>query len=106
MEEQKSFEELKAEYHLTTTTESRKKELIKLMQEDLKQRCGEDCDTVECLDGKDYPLDSDNVSELYAINGTLKETKTRKERDEISETTRAEALSKNNYSPSNPYPEK
>ena len=51
---QEIFKELKAEYSRKETTESRKKELVKLMQENLKQRCGQDGGTIKCLDGKNY----------------------------------------------------
>lgn len=41
------------------TIESRKIILIKMMQENLKKRCGKDCDTIKCLDSKEYYLDSE-----------------------------------------------
>ena len=106
MEEQKIFQELIAEYFHKETTEARKMELIKLMQEDLKQRNGNENDTVLCLDGNEYSMDSEIVSELYAIDNALREVKNREERDEISDQIRDKLLSRNKYSPDNPYPYK
>ncbi|MBO4871489.1 MAG: hypothetical protein J5565_05855 [Muribaculaceae bacterium] len=106
MEQNKIFEELNREYSLSQTTESRKTELLKLMQENLKQRCGKDSAIVKCMDDKDYSPESDNVSELYAIDAALKETEKRKDRDNVSDAIRAKELSKNVYSPDNPYPGK
>lgn len=103
MEEQKDFDEYKREISLSGTTKSRKIELIKLMQENLKQRCGKESGTVKCLNGKEYSLDSENVSELYAIDGAMKESKNREKRDEASKKARAEAVSRNKYNPDNPY---
>lgn len=103
MEEQKDFDEYKREFSLPQTTKSRKNELIKLMQENLKQRCDKENGTVKCLNGKEYSLDSENVSELYAIDGAMKESKNREKRDEASQKARAEAESRNRYNPDNPY---
>ena len=104
-EEQKEFDELKAEYSSSKTTDSHRKELILLMQDNLRQRCGNESRTVKCLDGNIYSIDSDNVSELYAIDAALNDAVRSKKFDEISEIKRDDALSKNKNSPSNPYPE-
>ncbi len=106
MEEQKNFDEFRREYSLIKTTETRKAELLKLMQDNLKQRCGSDICTVKCLDGNEYSIDSDNVSELYAIDAALNYADGRTKFDETSEKNRDDALSKNRNSPSNPYPPK
>ena len=91
--EQKTFQELKAEFSFPETCEDRKKELIILMQENLKQRCDEESGIVKCLDGKNHSLDSDDVGELSVIDSYLRGLERKKERDEISEI----------YTPENPY---
>ena len=103
MEEEKIFEEYKREYSLPETEESRKTELLKLMQENLKQRCGKDGGTIKCLDEKNYSLDSDEESELSIIDSYLRELKRKKERDDISEKARTDAEKNNKYGPKNPY---
>jgi hypothetical protein len=94
----RNFQELKAEYSRKETTESRKKELVKLMQENLKQRCGQDGGTIKCLDGKNYSIDSNDVSELYAIDFYLNELERKKKVDNISEKARKDAEKENKYS--------
>lgn len=100
---QEIFKELKAEYARKETTESRKKELVKLMQENLKQRCGQDGGTIKCLDGKNYSIDSNDVIELYAIDSYLNELERKKKVDKISEIARKDAEKNNKYGPQNPY---
>ncbi len=100
---QEIFKELKAEYSRKETTESRKKELVKLMQENLKQRCGQDGGTIKCLDGKNYSIDSNDVIELYAIDSYLNELERKKKVDKISEIARKDAEKNNKYGPQNPY---
>ena len=99
MKKQIDFDELKREYSLTKTTESRRTMLLKLMQENLKKRSGKERGTVMCLDGKECSLESDIVSELYAIDSALKESNNKLKRDEISKKARNKAISQNKYRP-------
>lgn len=106
MAEQKNFEEYRSEYSLPETSETRKMELIKLMQEDLKKRCDKNNETIMCLDGNEYSLVSENVSELYAIDSALKYAQNSKENNEISDSIREAMLTQNKYTPDSPYPKK
>lgn len=102
-EELKMFDDLKMVYSKPETTESEKKELIKLMQENLMKRSGKDSGTIKCLDGNEYSLDSQNPSELYAIDGALRAAEATTQCDIDSEEARNAALGTNKYSPNNPY---
>lgn len=75
---QKQFNEYKAEFSFVGTTAERKKELIALMQANLRDRCGNVGKTFVCLDGKEHSLGSDNVEDLYAIDGFFKFIKVHK----------------------------
>jgi|GEM_PF-1446746 len=100
------FDELKFEYSLPETSKTRKIELIKMMQDNLKKRCAKNIETIMCLDGNEYSLESENVSELYAIDSTLKNAQNRKWNNEISDSTRETMLSRNKYTPGNLYSKK
>lgn len=102
-EELKTFEELKAEFSKPETNDHRKKELITLMQENLKKRCGKDCGTIKCLDNKEYSLDSDNPSDLFAIDAKLRAEDFSARNDLFSEKARTAVLEHNKYGPNNPY---
>lgn len=90
---------------MSKTIPSRKTELIKLMQENLKQRYGKNCGSIKCLDNNDYSLDTDIVSELIAIDAALKAAQKANQNDSFSDAMRNEALSRNKYTPQKPYPE-
>lgn len=106
MDEQKNFEEFREEYSLNKTSKSRKMELIKLMRENLKKRCDNNNENIMCLDGNEHSLESENVSELYAIDSALKYAQNSKENNEISDSIREAMLSQNKYTPDSPYPKK
>ena len=101
LEEQ--FNEYKAEYSRIETTEERKSELIVLMQSNLKNRSSQEGCTVDCLDGREYSLDSKNVEHLYAIDAFLRFEKRKNQQSAISDTVRQQAQNRNNYGPNNPY---
>ena len=100
----KQFDEYKNEYSRKGTTEDRKKELIGLMQENLKNR-GE-YKTVFCINDQEFSVDSKNVEDLYAIDGFLRQEESQKEMSASAEMARQKALSNNKYEPNNPYPSK
>ena len=100
----KQFDEYKNEYSRKGTTEDRKKELIGLMQENLKNR-GE-YQTVFCINDQEFSIDSKNVEDLYAIDGFLRQEESQKEMSASAEMARQKALSNNKYGPNNPYPSK
>ena len=85
------FCEYKAEYSDKNTKEERKKKLIQMMQTNLKERCGKDCGYIKGLDGKDYSLTSDNVKELYAIDGALNAETSKTKMTENSDIARKSA---------------
>lgn len=103
-EELKCFEELKAEYSNLETSEERKSILIELMQENLKKRIGGGPTVMKCLDLMEHSVDSDNVEDLYAIDGYLRAKRSEEVMGVLSETARTEVLKKNKYGPNNPYP--
>lgn len=100
------FQEYKREYSLINTTKERKKELISLMRENLRQRLGEGRSSLLCLDGKEYSVDSESVSDLYAIDGMQNQIDSSAKMNKVSDTMRKESLSRNKYNPGNPCPSK
>lgn len=102
----KQFQEYKGEYSQENTTEDRKTELISLMRENLRQRLGEGRSSLPCRDGKEHSVESENVSDLYAIDGELNLRNSSAKMNKNSDTIRGELLSGNKYNPDNPYPSK
>lgn len=100
------FQEYKREYSLINTTKERKKELISLMRENLRQRLGEGPSSLLCLDREEYSVDSENVSDLYAIDEMLNHKNSSAEMAKVSNMIRKESLSRNKHNPGNPYPSK
>lgn len=100
------FQEYKREYSLINTTKERKKELISLMRENLRQRLGEGPSSLLCLDREEYSVDSENVSDLYAIDGMLNQIDSSAKMNKVSDTMHKESLSRNKYNPGNPCPSK
>lgn len=100
------FQEYKREYSLINTTKERKKELISLMRENLRQRLGEGPSSLLCLDREEYSVDSESVSDLYALDGMLNQIDSSAKMNKVSDTMRKESLSRNKYNPGNPYPSK
>ena len=98
------FNDYRREFSLDNATEVRKTELIKLMQENLKKRIGDGPSFIICLDLLEHSVDSDNVEDLYTIDGYLREKRSEEVMGVLSETARTEALKKNKYGPNNPYP--
>lgn len=101
---EQQFDEYKAEYSRVETTDERKNELIVLMQGNLKRRWGHDNRTISCLDGQDHSLDSENVKDLYAIDGFLKSEEKRNQMSAMCDRARQETQDRNIYGPNNPYP--
>lgn len=98
------FDIFKNEYSCKNTTDKRKNELIELMQKNLKKRCKSE--TVCCLDGQVYSVDSDNVEHLYAIDGFLRFEENRHQLSTIGDIKRQQAQNRNKYGPQNSYPNK
>lgn len=97
------FNEYKEEYSHPETTDNRKQALIQLMQENLKERWGKEGDLITCLDGQEYSLKSNIVTDLYAIDGALKAETCSNEMTEIAVISRKEAEERNTYGPAKPY---
>ena len=97
------FEDLKAEYSKEGTTDKRKVELIKCMQEYLQKVYGRD--RVVCLDGMTYSTSSENVEDLYAIYGTYELSKSQERMSNIGNASRKEAFERNKFNPDNQYQE-
>ena len=92
------FQQLKADY---TKKAQDSNDIIRKMQDNLKKRTKESI--ITGLDGKNYQINSDNVEDLYAIDGTLSARDSSENMTNVGNVSR-EALQKNNkYSPSNPY---
>lgn len=100
------FDELKSEYSNPKTIESRKKELIMQMQENLRTRRMDDRTSIKCLNGNECSFDSNNVEDLYAIDAKLNYDADNKLRQIGSDIYRSLQTSKNNYNKNNPYSEK
>lgn len=98
------FDELKAEYSRFGTTEEHKEQLIEQMQENLKERYGQDSGTITGLDGVEHSLDSKNEEDLSAIDGFLKSQITKNKLSAIGDIARQQTQNRNNYGENNPYP--
>lgn len=91
------FQQLKNEY---TNNMNERENIIVKMQENLKQRTTNEI--VKCLDENEYRTDSDNVEELYAIDGALSQQASADKMTRIGEEQR-QHLKNNKYTPDNPY---
>lgn len=100
---EQQFDEYKAEYSNFRTRQERKNELIALMQENLKERCGLDICTIACLDEHEYSIESENVEDLYVIDGFLRSEEGRIQLSAIGDIERQQAQDRNKYDPYNPY---
>lgn len=100
----KQFDDYKAEFSSKEATDERKKDLIMSMQENLKRRCGKDCTAIACLDGKEHSLTSDNIEDLYAIDGVLSAEASKDEMTESANCARKDITNLNKYGPTNSYP--
>ena len=98
------FNSFKVEYSNKDMKEERRKVLITLMQENLKKRCGKDGGFIECLDGKEHSLTSENVEDLYAIDGSLNADACKNELTEAADFARKDADERNQYGPTKTYP--
>lgn len=98
------FQQLKNEYSCVNKNAS---ELIEKMRQNLKARLLESelqYETgIQCLDGKLHRLDSDDVTDLYAIDSYLSAQKTSEQMTKVGEEARSNMEKQNKYSPSNPY---
>lgn len=103
---EKQFDEYKAELARRDTNKERKEKLIALMQENLKERCEHYNGSIVCLDGQEHSLDSENVEDLYAIDGFLRSDEKRTQQSVTGNIKRQQAQSVNKYGPDNPYPYK
>lgn len=102
----KQFDDFKAEYSCRKTTDERKKALIPLMQMNLKERCGKDSGTIVCDDGREHSLTSNNVEDLFAIDGALNAEASKNKLTETADISRKESFEQNKYGPDKTYPEK
>lgn len=100
------FNDYKAEYSDKDTKEERRKELIPLMQVNLQERSGKDIGYIKCIDGKEHSLTSDNVEDLYDIDGTLNAEFSKKIMTDVADNARKDANENNQYGPANTYPKK
>lgn len=98
------FSTYKSEYSCLETTDERKAELLKLMQEDLKSRSHQEGNVFVCLDGVEHSVDSKNVEDLYAIDGLINFEDTREQQSSINDKARMQTQKTNKYGPNNPYP--
>lgn len=96
------FKKLYSEYFSEKTRGYRKQELVELMQQNLRERLGTD-KTVVGLEGKEYSVSSENVSDLLAIHRKLINDVSMNTISEIGEKKRKEAEDTNSYGPNNPY---
>lgn len=96
------FDEDCKEYFSKETPEDRKQELVELMQKNLQERLETD-NTVVGLDGKEYSVSSENVSDLLAIHRKLINDVSMNTISEIGERKRKDAEDTNKYGPNNPY---
>ena len=101
-DKKKKFNELYNEYFSEVTQEDRKQELVELMQQRLRDRLGTD-NTVVGLDGKEYSVSSENVSDLLAIHRKLINDVSMNTISEIGERKRKDSEDTNKYGPNNPY---
>lgn len=84
------------------TPEDQKQKLFKSMQQNLRDRLGTDY-TVVGLDGKEYSVSSENVSDLLAIHRKLINAVSMNTISEIGERKRKDSEDTNKYGPNNPY---
>lgn len=103
MELQKQFNELKANYSMQGISDEDKRSLVVEMQNNLKGRLGQEISSCFGLDEKMHYLDSENVEDLYAIDGALRAQKKEFENLHKSAIFHESATKQNKYSPSNPY---
>ena len=89
-------------YFSKETSEDQKQKLFKSMQQNLRDRLGTD-NTVVGLDGKEYSVSSENVSDLLAIHRKLINDVSMNTISEIGERKRKDAEDTNKYGPNNPY---
>lgn len=96
------FDEDCERYFSKETPEDQKQKLFKSMQQNLRDRLGTD-NTVVGLDGKEYSVSSENVSDLLAIHRKLINDVSMNTISEIGERKRKDAEDTNKYGPNNPY---
>lgn len=96
------FEKDCEKYFLKEMSEDQKQTLFKSMQQNLRDRLGTDY-TVVGLDGKEYSVSSENVSDLLAIHRKLINDVSMNTISEIGERKRKDAEDTNKYGPNNPY---
>lgn len=101
-DKKKKFNELYNEYFSEVTPEDQKQKLFKSMQQNLRDRLGTDY-TVVGLDGKEYSVSSENVSDLLAIHRKLINAVSMNTISEIGERKRKDSEDTNKYGPNNPY---
>ena len=89
-------------YFSKETPEDQKQKLFKSMQQNLRDRLGTD-NTVVGLDGKEYSVSSENVSDLLAIHRKLINDVSMNTISAIGERKRKDAEDTNKYGPNNPY---
>lgn len=94
------FQQLKAEYSKNV---SERNEIIRRMRENLKQRTSEI--VIKGLDGKEHQIESNNVEDLYAIDGALIAQDSAEKITKGGEVMRDAMEQNNKYNPSNPYNE-
>lgn len=97
------FQNYKRVYALETTPEITKQHLLQLMKTNIKQRFGQEQDVIT-IDGQEYSINSDNVEDLYAIDGFLSYEESKNQMLAIGDRARQQAQDRNNYGPNNPYP--
>lgn len=102
----KDFSDYKEEYCNKDTSGERKRELLSLMQTNLKERCGKDSGSISCLDGKEHSLTSEFVEDLYAIDGYINEYYSEDIMTKVADVARKGACDSNQYGPDNPYSKK
>ena len=96
------FDEAGERYFSKETAKDQKQKLFKSMQQNLRDRLGTD-NTVVGLDGKEYSVSSENVSDLLAIHRKLINDVSMNTISEIGERKRKDAEDTNKYGPNNPY---
>ena len=96
------FENDCEKYFLKEMSEDQKQTLFKSMQQNLRDRLGTDY-TVVGLDGKEYSVSSENVSDLLAIHRKLINDVSMNTISEIGKRKRKDSEDTNKYGPNNPY---
>lgn len=92
------FQQLKADY---TNNKVERMDIIRKMQENLKKRTN--LSIITGLDGKEYQMNSDNVEDLYAIDGALSALESSERITDTGNVLRKNMGLGNKYGPSNPY---